>query len=184
MNGFLSLIESSYMFIAIFGGTVFVVLFILSLTGLGQDADGAEFEIISHDAADVQGISFLSLKSIVAFFTFYGLGGLCFRQYGWGGFALALVSGGVMMAIVSLVLALVVRLQHSGNITSQDVVGKEGTVYLSIPEKRKAGGRVTVTMGNGTVEISAVCDENLSTGTRVVVAEFLGGETYVVKKQF
>lgn len=184
MAGFLSLIESSYMFIAVFGGTVFLILFILTLIGLDHDADGSGFEIVAHDVHDVQGLSFLSVKSVVAFFTFYGLGGLCFRQYGWGGFLLALVSGAVMMAIVSAVLAFVVKMQHSGNVTPQDVVGKEGTVYLSLPEKRGPGGIVTVTLEGGTMEISAVSDEALATGTRVVVTEALGRGSFAVKKQF
>ena len=179
MEKLLTVFTNSYLFCAVFGGALFVIMFILTLIGIGHDAE-CDCEI--HDG-DIGAVSVLSLKGILAFITFYGLSGLCFKFSTWGGWFVAVACGTVMMFVTALVITLVVKLQHSGNVKPESLVGCHGTVYLSIPGEGKAGGQVSVTLPGNTQVVSAVADEALETGTPVAVQEYLGNSLYKVVKR-
>ena len=81
MENLLKIFTDSYLFCAVFGGTLFILMSIMSFIGFGHDADcGCEV----HDGG-IGEVSVLSIKGLIAFVTFYGLGGLCFKNIGWGG---------------------------------------------------------------------------------------------------
>ena len=58
----------------------------------------------------------------------------------------------------------------------QDV---RGTVYLTVPAGRAPGGMVTVTLPGCTRQVSARADNELKTGTAVVISENLGGGSFL-----
>ena len=180
MNSLLTLFTNTYLFCAVFGGALFILMFILTLIGIGHDADGCS----CCDAADgdIGSVSVLSLKGMIAFVTFYGLGGLCFKTYGWGGWLLSVGCGAVMMFVTAAVITLVLKLQHSGNIAPESLTGCSGSVYLSIPAARGQGGMATVTLPGSTVQVKAVSDEAIATGCAIVVEEYLGDNLYLVRK--
>ena len=151
---------------------------ILTFVGIGHDAE-CDCEV--HDGG-IGEVSVISLKGLIAFITFYGLGGLCFKNAGWGGWFLSVLCGVVMMFVTAGVIALVVRLQHSGNVKPESLVGCSGTVYLSVPEA-KGTGQVTVTLPSSTVTVKVTADEALETGTPVEVSEYLGNDLYRVTKR-
>ena len=195
MDNIYKLFENTYLFCAIFGTTIFAIQFILTLVGFGhggEDADGdgipddlegGDASDIGHvdasQASDVLHVNFFSLKSIMAFIAFYGWGGLCFKHLGWGGFAI--LSGIIMMVIISVLIALLLKMQQSGNITPKDYIGKSGSVYLSIPANRAPGGKATVKLDACTREIDAVADEPIPTGKTVTIVQAIGNNTYLVK---
>lgn len=179
MEKLLTLFTNSYLFCAVFGGALFILMFIMTLIGIGHDA---ECDCDVHDG-DIGAVSVLSLKGIIAFITFYGLSGLCFKIPGWGGWIVSVVCGVVMMFVTAAVITLVVKLQHSGNLRPEALVGCPGSVYLSIPGDGKTSGQVTVTLPGSTVTVSAVADEALATGTPVTVEQYLGNNLYKVKAQ-
>ena len=197
MDNIYKLFENTYLFCAIFGTTIFAIQFILTLVGFGhggEDADGdgipddlegGDASDIGHvdasQASDVLHVNFFSLKSIMAFIAFYGWGGLCFKHLGWGGFAIALLSGIIMMVIISVLIALLLKMQQSGNITPKDYIGKSGSVYLSIPANRAPGGKATVKLDACTREIDAVADEPIPTGKTITIGQAIGNNTYLVK---
>ena len=191
MEKLLAVFSNSYLFCAVFGGTLLVVMFVLTLMGLGHDADadasGADADVCDGDCEVHEGglgaLSFLSLKGLVAFITFYGLSGICFKMNTWGGWFISVGCGLVMMFVTAAVIALVCKLQHSGNIRPESIKGCSGSVYLSIPGAGKSGGRVTVSLPASTVEVEAVADEALATGTPVVVQEYLGNNVYKVVRK-
>lgn len=178
METLLKIFTDSYLFCAVFGGALFIVMSILTFAGIGHDAD-CSCEI--HDGG-IGELSVISLKGIIAFVTFYGLGGLCFRSIGWGGWFLALLCGFVMMFVTAFVISLVVKLQHSGNVRPETLVGCRGNVYLSLPGGDRPGGQVTVTLPGSTMTVKAVSEEALETGTPVEVKEYLGNDLYRVAK--
>ena len=188
-----SLFDNSYMFIAIVGSTILVLQFILSLMGIGSGheagVDGADGDMSNLDSVDdvqmedVMHVNLFSLKGIVSFFAFYGWGGVLFRHLGWGGFALAIGCGLLMMVLVSLLMALMLKMQQSGNIQSSDLIGKSGTVYLGIPAGRSPGGKITVQLPGCTREVAACSDDAISTGSPIEVVEALGNGVYLVKKK-
>ncbi len=196
MEKLLTVFSNSYLFCAVFGGTLLVVMFILTLLGLGHDADvdgvgadaaGADADVCDGECEVHEGglgaLSFLSLKGLIAFITFYGLSGICFKMTTWGGWFISVGCGLVMMFVTAAVIAFVCKLQHSGNIKPESLKGCSGSVYLSIPGAGKSGGRVTVSLPASTVEVDAVADEALATGTPVVVQEYLGNNVYKVVRK-
>ena len=178
MEKLLTLFTNSYFFCAVFGGSLFVLMFILTLVGIGHDAE-CDCEV--HDGG-IGEVSVISLKGLIAFITFYGLSGLCFKVPGWGGWGISVISGVVMMFVTAGVVALVVKLQHSGNVRPESIVGAAGKVYLTVPGGAEKSGRVTVTLAGATREITAVADETLETGVPVTVTQYLGNSLYKVVK--
>ncbi|HBP06219.1 hypothetical protein FYJ85_13625 [Victivallaceae bacterium BBE-744-WT-12] len=173
-----------YLFIAVTGSVIFALQFIMTVAGIHSDVelDGAGFDVDSHDISDIQGLNFFSLKAIVAFVTFFGWGGYFYGHLGWTGLAIAFGCGLIMMFLTALVVSLLLKMQQSGNITPAELVGQRGTVYLTVPAGRAPGGMVTVTLPGCTRQVSARADDELKTGTAVVISENLGGGSFLVVK--
>ena len=173
-----------YLFIAVTGSVIFALQFIMTVAGIHSDVelDGAGFDVDSHDISDIQGLNFFSLKAIVAFVTFFGWGGYFYGHLGWTGLAIAFGCGLIMMFLTALVVSLLLKMQQSGNITPAELVGQRGTVYLTVPAGRAPGGMVTVTLPVCTRQVSARADDELKTGTAVVISENLGGGSFLVVK--
>lgn len=173
-----------YLFIAVTGSVIFALQFIMTVAGIHSDIelDGAGFDVDSHDISDIQGLNFFSLKAIVAFVTFFGWGGYFYGHLGWTGLAIAFGCGLIMMFLTALVVSLLLKMQQSGNITPAELVGQRGTVYLTVPAGRAPGGMVTVTLPGCTRQVSARADDELKTGTAVVISENLGGGSFLVVK--
>lgn len=174
-----------YLFIAVTGSVIFTLQFVLSMMGL-HSAEGADadFSVESHDVSDIAGLNFFSLKAIVAFITFFGWGGFFFGHVGggFGGLGIAFFCGLLMMFLTALVISLLLKMQQSGNITAEALIGKHGTVYLTIPPGRAAGGIVTVVLPECTRRISARADHELKTGSAVTIAEDLGAGNFLVRE--
>ena len=185
LNEFLAGGRSVYLFIAVTGSVILALQFILSMTGLHTDVDadasGADFDVNANDVSDVAGLNFFSLKAIIAFITFFGWGGFFYGHLGIGGLGIALLSGLVMMVLTAFLVSLMLKLQQSGNITAEALVGRHGTVYLTIPAGRAPGGLVTVNLPGCTRQISARADEEFKTGTVVTITEDLGDGSFLVK---
>ena len=173
-----------YLFIAVTGSVIFALQFIMTVAGIHSDVelDGTGFDVDSHDISDIQGLNFFSLKAIVAFVTFFGWGGYFYGHLGWTGLAIAFGCGLIMMFLTALVVSLLLKMQQSGNITPAELVGQRGTVYLTVPAGRAPGGMVTVTLPGCTRQVSARADNELKTGTAVVISENLGGGSFLVVK--
>ena len=58
-----------------------------------------------------------------------------------------------------------------------------GSVYLSIPGGRSAPGKVTVQLKNSTHELKAIADEDLPSGTAVVIREQLADSLFLVSRK-
>ena len=174
--------QQVYLFIAVVGSAVFVLQFILSIAGVDGGADADGFEVESHDVADIHGLNFFSLKSIVAFLTFFGWGGFFWGHLGWSGLGLAVFCGGVMMFLTAMILSLLLRMQQSGNVGAADLVGCSGVVYLTVPGGRAPGGIVTVKLADRTRQVEARSDEELSTGVAVTIEAEIGNGIVLVRR--
>ncbi len=181
IGDFLAASSHIYLFIAIVGSTILVVQFVLSMVGLdAADTPDADFAVDAHDLSDIHGLNFFSLKAIVAFVTFFGWGGYFWGHLGWSGLGIAFICGVIMMILTALVISLLLKMQQSGNITSAELVGMRGTVYLTVPEGRRPGGLVTVALPDRTRQVSARADLELKTGTDVMLERDLGGGVFLV----
>ena len=174
-----------YWILAIAGTVFFGIVCILSLFGLGGidhpdfDADGS---VLDHADTGYLDFKLFSLRSILAFLTVFGWGGVIWGSRGISGFLLALFCGFLTMLITASILYFTMRLQYSGNVGTKDFIGRSGTVYLSIPGGMAETGKVVVSCGGATHELPAVAEEPLPTGTPIVVVKSVDGRHFLVKK--
>lgn len=173
-----------YWTLAIAGTVLFAVMFVLTIIGFGgdHDVDGGDGDISGHADTGYLDFKIFSIRSILAFLTFFGWGGVIWGRYAWGGFFASLALGFSMMFITAGILYLMFRMQHSGNVAQEDYKGVRGKVYVGIPGGRATPGKVTVTLAGSTREIQAVADEEIATGSSIVVVEPLDGSKFLVKK--
>ncbi len=175
-----------FLLLAVVGGTVLIVQFVLTLVGLGGDhgldvshdvphdfagdvghdvhaggAHGAEGE--GHDAAGHHGSSWLfaaiSFRTLVAAATFFGLAGLAAQsaeQSVGVQLLLAAVSGFAAMYGVHWMVRSMGRLGEDATIRIKHALGKEGTVYIPIPGAKAQAGKIQLKVQNRLVEYEAV----------------------------
>jgi membrane protein implicated in regulation of membrane protease activity len=185
IGNFLAESRNFYFYLALAGSVMFVVQLLLMLFGgaADADADAADFEAADIDLADSSGISlvsFFSLRSMLAFVTFFGWAGFFWGGSGWLGFAVSFGCGLLMMVLTTLLVWFFFKMQQSGNIAEEDFIGRDGKVYVSIPAD--GAGSVTVKFENCTRTVRAVADSPIAAGTIVKVVSSAGFDTYKVEK--
>ncbi len=173
---------------AAIGGTIFFLAALLfsSFEVGGVDspdiaADGT-FDAGGHVDTGFADFQFISMKSIFAFLTMFGWVGVVWGKSGWIGFIAGFLIGLLAMFLTALAVWMMLKLQHSGNITDHDMAGRTGTVYITIPAGRSASGKVTVSVHGATCEVTAVADTELPTGTGVRLVKVLEPSKFLVEK--
>jgi hypothetical protein len=168
-----SRLMTAYLLCAVIGGTILVIQTILIAVGAGSDGDAdvdADVDAgdlhdgdVSHDPVDAHGAdSFLkifSFKTLVAFVTFFGLGGLASAKGGTAdtpSILIALGAGVAALFIVAYLMGALSRLQSKGNVDLKNAVGKAAKVYLLVPGDRSGAGKVMVAVQGRKVEARAV----------------------------
>ena len=185
-----------YLFAAVVGGVLFIVQFILMLVGLGDfEADGGDFD--GGDGADLSDLdadieargvaSFgqISFRTLVAFFMFFGLGGMWAESVEASPLITimsALGSGLFAFYVVSWVMRKFDSMTSSGNVDVRNAVGSRGKVYVPVAGVRGGTGKITITVQGRTMQINAVTDgEALATGVPCTVTGVLDRETLVIE---
>jgi len=151
---------------------------------LGDHGDAVDQDVGAEHGANVF-FQMLSLRSVVAALTFFGLGGLVASTssaFSVFSFPVAVFSGAVAMIVVAWMMRLLHTLHAEGNVRIQNAVGAMGTIYLTVPSHGKGAGKVTVETQGRTMEYRAVTagDKPLKTGTGVVVVGLAGPDTVEV----
>lgn len=129
----------------------------------------------------------ISLRTLSAALTFFGLTGKMMLAYGhapWASFGWGVLAGVAAMYGVYWLFRQVFRLQHAGNENVRNAIGSRATVYVPIPGKCSGAGKVTFRLQNRLVEYQAVTeDENrLATGENVVVVAIVNSDTVRVAR--
>lgn len=178
-----SAIEWLYLGASIIGGVVLLLQVLLSLFGVGHDVDtevGSDGDV-SHDGGAG---GWLSFRAVVAFLTFFGLGGMVAVSQGTTGLISVIVAFGVgSMAFVLTRLALMQfdKLRSSGTVDVKNTVGVEGRVYLTIPTEKSGQGAVTVVVQGRTMQYRAItAGPELKTGSLCKVTAVQAGNTLLV----
>ena len=121
-----------------------------------------------HDSAHSWFIRILSVRTVVAGLTFFGLGGLAANASGanpFGSLAVAAVCGFAALYLVGWAMRTLMRLRSDGTVHIENVVGQPAVVYLTIPGHKSGKGKITVTVQNRTMEYEAETEhEPLPTG--------------------
>jgi hypothetical protein len=184
-----------YWFCALFGSGIMAVQTILMMFGIGEfqgddmdgafdggfdmDADGG-IDIGEHLDTGFDFMKFFSIRAIVAFIAFFGWGGVIWGSHGWIGFFGALLLGLAVMAIVIILIRMLMKMQHTGTVTSAQILGCNGIVYMFIPGGEEHG-RVTVDVGGSTREVRAIAEGEMKKGIQVKVIKHIQGNLYKVE---
>lgn len=149
-----------------------VVMFVISMfsdiTGGGVDAGGADIDTSAGDAG------VFSIQAVIGFMLGFGWIGFLGISMGWSvawSVVAGLLAGVVMFVIVGAIIRFIYSLKSDGTIDYATLVGKEGTVYVTIPPHGEPGGQVQVAHPNQLLTMAAVQegDEPLPAQTRIVV---------------
>jgi hypothetical protein len=186
-----------YIICAAAGGTVLACQFVLTLFALGDHHDGGGDHDLSHDVHDFDHshgvghgmsgswfVGILTLRTIVAALTFFGLAGWFATAKKWDEpvpLGVAFAAGCGALFAVAWIMRSLHRLQAEGNIRMERALGKVGTVYLKIPGNRAGAGKVLLNLQNRTVEYQAITSSaELPTGARVVIVGIVSSDTVEV----
>ena len=163
----------------------------------GHDFDGGHDLDAGHEGLAIDGghtgggvvhdssLRVLSLQGLITFFTIFGWGGLAGLQGGLSPvFAIltAAAGGAAAMFLTAFVLAKAQKLTGSGNINLQNALGKTATVYIRIPAKRGAAGKVTLVVQDQLIEVDAYtdADADLTSGMQVAVVGLASSSALLV----
>jgi hypothetical protein len=153
--------------------------------GVKPGASGHSSAVVVHAAGHWTGhwarawvLGMLNFQGIVSGITVFGLVGLASnaaKQPGSESLKLAVAAAVVMMALVSGMLSMMTGLERDGTVDLHQAVGKQASVYLSVPAKNSGQGKVTVSLQQRLMEFPAVTfqDDLLVTGQNVVIVAVL-----------
>jgi len=175
--------------ISIIFSVLFVIQFVLSLIGLDFEGE-TDFEVSTE--SDTEGgysldpsFTLFSVRSIIAFFTFFGWTGVLTLNAGLGttmAVICASTSGFVAMAIVGYMMYLFSRLGESGNVDLNEALFQTGEVYLTIPAGKRSVGKIHINIQGVMKEMDAITEgKTLATGSMIRVVEILDENLLLVE---
>jgi hypothetical protein len=157
-----------------------VVGAVLLIAQLGMTAAGAA-DLGDVDVGD--SLNLLSVRSIVAAITFFGVGGLLATSLGLGA-PLSLGAAAALALAAAVATAWLTRslryLESDGTAHVESAIGQPATVYLRVPGNRQGVGKVVLELQGRSVEYQAVSHLELPTGAEVVVVDVIGPDTVEV----
>jgi len=172
----LSSAHQVFWFIAIIFSVLFFIQFILLLIGFDSDS-GDGFDADGDTGSFEHEFSALSIRSIIAFFTFFGWTGVLAmgnQLSVWLAVILASVAGLSAMFIVAYLIYKFAQLEQSGTLNLYHALDQPGQVYLTIPAHRDGKGKIHLMIDGKVREMDAVTDGDiLKTGLPVKVVEIL-----------
>lgn len=160
-----------------------LIQLVMELAGGGGETDIGGFDF---DAADSFGdhFHFFSVRSMIYFLTMFGWTGLACSKVGIPIFItipIALISGAGTSLFIGWLFYMFNKMTESGNVKMQNAVGKIGSVYLTIPEKRSGMGVIQVNVQGATQELNAMTDgEKIPTGKQIQIVELMSNNTALV----
>ena len=180
----LSSAHQVFWFIAIVFSVLFFIQFVLLIIGMdGDSTDSMDLDIDGHGLET--DFSALSLRSIIAFFTFFGWTGVLILGNQLSvliAVILATVAGLAAMFIVAYLMYKFAQLEQSGTLNLYHALDQPGEVYLSIPAQKGGQGKVHVMIDGVIREMDAMTDgEMLKTGEAVRIVEILDNNTLKVE---
>lgn len=168
--------------IAIATSVLLVLQLILSFFGLDGDAD-ADFDTdVDHGG----GVGILSIRTVTAFFTGFGWGGVAALEAGFAlvpSVLLAVLSGGTLMAGVFFLMRGLYAMRYSGTLDYRNAVGEAGSVYLPVPAAMAGPGQVEVRVQGRLRVVRAFtrAPHKIPNRSRVRVVDVLDQQTLLVE---
>lgn len=175
--------------IAIVFSVLFFIQFILSLIGVGFEGDtdmDTHLETTGSDYHLDASFQLLSVRSVIAFFTFFGWAGVLMLKDGFTLFWVilaALLAGSLAMILVGYMMFWFSKLTKAANIDMNEALFTIGEVYLTIPPNRNGQGKVHIMIGRSLREMDAISEyyDAIPTGSKVRIVEVIESELLVVE---
>jgi len=182
----LSPLEQVYWFIAIPFSLVFLAQLVMTFFVGDIDHVEAGGDVDANiDSDSGIGFQFITLKNLVAFFAIFAWAGIACVEAGVGTtvtILISIVSGFLMMTIMASIIYFMGKLADDGTLRLINAKGKIGTVYLTIPAKRKGFGKVQISVqGIQTLDAMTDEEEEILTGAVVEVVDIFNNEILIVK---
>jgi len=185
----LSTITRIYWLIAISASLIFLIQTVM--TFIGADSDTGHLDAFGDADASIStdhgiGFQLISFKNFIAFFTIFGWSGLACIESKLSivaTVAISVVCGLLMMVIMTSIYYFMGKLTESGNVTMEKIIGKTGSVYLVIPAKRKASGKIQI-QHQGYLTLDAMTDEetDIPTGSVIQVSGIINDNLVLVNR--
>ncbi len=188
--GPLSSTEKVFWGISLVFSVLFLIQFVVSLIGLDFDTDSdvdvhADIETHSDYHLDPS-FTLLSVRSIIAFFTFFGWTGVLVLNAGgsvWTAIGFSGLAGFAAMFIVGYVIYLFTTLTEQGTVNLSKALYSTGEVYLSIPANKNGHGKVHIKIQGALKEVDAVTNgDALPTGSAIKVVEIIDDNLILVEQ--
>lgn len=181
----LNITEQIFWGISLTFSVLFIIQFVVSLFGFDFDSD-VDAEIGDGGADGVSlDFSLLSVRSVIAFFTFFGWTGVLMLKGGSTLLAVLVGSGlsGIFaMLIVAYMLYLFSKFNQSGTVDLEQALFQKAEVYLTIPAGKEGMGKVQVQIGQSKKELRAITEgRSLPNGAPVRVIEVLEDNILIVE---
>lgn len=189
--------QTTFLICALLGGTVFILQFVLAVVGFGvddfdipDDLDAPNDFDIADNVGDAHGSTWLfgviSLRTVVAALTFFGLSGLAALSGGLSrplSLLIAVGAGAAAMYGVHYLMQALYRQRHDGTARIERTVGERGTVYIPIPPNHSGLGKVQIRTQGRIMEYAAKtgASQRLATGTTVRVVSVASPVTLEVE---
>lgn len=161
---------------------IITMLFGLGETDTGVDLDGDGEPDINVDTGD--GFTLFSVRGVIAFFAIGGWVGYIFAETNTAlAIVLSVVAGSLALVAMAFIMRGIMKMRSDGNIDIKRAVGKIADVYLTVPAKDNGNGKVTLTLEERFVELSAIQNGEtpLTTGSKVKITD-VSGDCVIVEK--
>jgi len=180
-----TIITNFYFYIAIGFSTFFILQTIFTFIGLGDSFDfDADFDAevdLDINMADGVGMALhlFSIRGIIAFFMLFGWTGYILSLGDLHDilvFIIAFIAGSIMLILVGLIYYFLMKISQDGNLILTDAIGKEGSVYIPIPNRNEGIGKIQIVVGESLRTLDAIAkDKSIKTGQQVTVVGIVNG---------
>jgi membrane protein implicated in regulation of membrane protease activity len=179
----LTLAKQLFYGIGLLAGLMTVLLAVLAIFGMEHDeaVDAMTSADLDHDGGGI-----FSTKPLTGFFLGFGWVGGIALDAGWSLLAAlgaASVAGAGLMAVVVLMFRAIYAMKSDGTVQVQKAVGAIGTVYVTVPAHKAAGGQVVVNFNGRQETFAALCGaaQPISSGDKVRVISLVDNRTVLVE---
>lgn len=178
-------LHQTFWYIAIPVSIIFIIQTIMTFVG-ADAADGLEADFDGDfDGSDAPSQLF-SLRNLVNFLIGFSWTGVLFYTEIKNKtilILLAIIVGTAFLLLFFLLIRQILKLGEDNTFRINNTVGKTGSVYLTIPERKTGKGKVQVSVNGTTHELDAMTEhESIPSGGMIRVTAIESGNLLMVEK--
>jgi hypothetical protein len=172
-------------FIAIPASLIFVIQSIMTFSGVdSHDGLDADFDGDMHNGdAPFQLFTFRNLINFLLGFSWTGISFYNLINNRMALIILALAIGSAFIVLFFMVIRQIEKLAEDNTFKISNTVNKTGSVYLSIPAKKKGTGKVQVSVRGSVHELDAITEnDTIETSAAIRIVKVESNNLVVVER--